>query len=104
MSRMSGSVIKKAIVDLRCIMRRSPDRLRGCGRGRTTPSITTLAIQSSSRSKAAGRAVATCREQPAALLHERIMPSSSLSAHESVFSIDSPCMWRTTILVMIACV
>jgi hypothetical protein len=34
----------------------------------------------------------------------RIKPSTSASAHSSVFSIGSPCIWRTVILVMVPCV
>ena len=33
----------------------------------------------------------------------RMNPSISLSAQASVFSIGSPCMWRTVILVMMPC-
>jgi hypothetical protein len=37
-------------------------------------------------------------------LHVRMKPSTSLSAQARVFSMASPCMWRTIILVMTPCV
>lgn len=33
----------------------------------------------------------------------RMKPSSSVSAQASVFSIGSPCIWRTTIFGMVPC-
>ena len=103
------------------IFQMTPDDPRVIPRDRPAPKGNAARASSAPASTIPGDAVSTAgtrgrgqlvgRHQPARCAKEiaacvrqvRRKPSTSLSAQASIFSIGSPCMWRTVILVMMPC-